>query len=263
MGDMKKLLAALIGVCAGLLLGGAYAGALYAGIPVKPEWVMAGAAALAFAGAVSVFALVAMDPPTSRTARAALVLNEDPAKEYIYYFRGPETLQIHARPEMSAGEMLVRFGDAFKEQPEKMTKAIVVTLKGSPKKPFATTTLQQLFAVLKPYNLEHVLMMNEKDEFLGYVPGKRAAKEFAGDKAMENIDKFIVKVLTNPSDCGVVRELGGATHDDTIDERENAMNAQAKIWANEKIAGLIVHQRLKPVGYIAKVDVLRINAGLL
>ncbi|HEY0104530.1 MAG TPA: hypothetical protein VGB91_00500, partial [Rhizomicrobium sp.] len=201
----KRLLAALIGVGAGLVLGAAYVGVLFAGIPLRPEWVVAAAAVLAFAGAVSVFALVAMDRPGFRSMRAALPLNEDPAKEYVFLFRGPDMLQITARPDISVGEMLVRFGDIFKEPPSKMTKSIVVTLKGSPKKPFATMTLQQLFAMLKPYRLEHVLLTNEKEEFIGYVPGKRAAKEFTGDKAMEAIDKFLVKVLMNPAESPVLR----------------------------------------------------------
>jgi hypothetical protein len=264
MGDMKRrLLAVAIGLGAGLLLLGAYLAALNAGIHLRPDLVVAGSAALVFAGAVALFALVTMDRPAFRSARAALPLNEDPAKEYIYFFRGPATLQISARPDMSVGEMLVRFGDDFKAPPEKMTKAITVTLKGSPKKPFATITLQQLFAVLKPYNLEHVLLMDDKDAFVGYVPGKRAKTEFTGDKAMENIDKFIVKVLTRTSESAVLRDLGGVTGDDTIKESETAFDAQAQLWKNEKVQGLIVQRKLKPVGFISKVDVLRINAGLL
>jgi len=210
-----------------------------------------------------VFALVAMDRPAFRSAKAALLLNERPATEYIFYFKGADILQVSAKPDMAVGEMLVRFGEAFKAPPDKMTKPIVVTLKGSSKKPFATMTLQQLFAMLKPYNLEHVLLMNEKDEFIGYIPGKRAAKEFTGDKAMENIDKFIVKIFANPADCTILRDVGGATRDDTIAETETAMSAQAKLWTNEKIQGLVIHRQLKPVGFISKVDVLRLNVGLL
>ena len=144
-----------------------------------------------------------------------------------------------------------------------MTKVIAITLKGSPKKPFATMTLQQLFAMVKPYNVEHVLLVNEKDEFIGYIPGKRALKEVGGDKAVEAIDKYLVKVLSDPETCGVLRDLGGVTREDTVAETDNAFQAQAKLWSNEKIQGLIVHKHLKPVGYISKVDVLRINAGLL
>ncbi len=264
MGVMRKrLVAALIGVLAGLAMLGAYVAVRYAGIRIAPEMLVVSAAVLAFAGAVSVFALVAMDRPAFRSAKAALLLSERPATEYIFYFKGTDLLQVSAKPDMSVGEILVRFGETFKAPPEKMTKAIVVTLKGSAKKPFATMTLQQLFAMLKPYNVEHLLLTNEKDEFIGYIPGKRAMKEFTGDKAMENIDKFIVKVFADQSNCALLRDLGGATRDDTIAETENAMSAQAKLWANEKVQGLVVHRQLKPVGFIGKVDVLRLNVGLL
>ena len=260
---MRRLLAALIGVGAGVLLLGGYYGALRAGLHVRPDLMFVGAAALAFAGAVAVFSLVAMDRPAFRSSRAALLLNEDPAKEYVFPFRGANILQVLARPDMSVGEMLVRFGDDFKSPPDQMSKTIVVAIKGSARKPFPSMTLQQLFAVLKPYNLEHVLLSSEKDDFIGYIPGKRAAKEFTGDKAAEAIDKYIVKVLADPSGCAVLRDVGGVTRDDTIAETANAFQAQAKLWSNEKIQGLVLHRHLKPVGFISKVDVLRINAGLL
>ncbi|MBS0471668.1 MAG: hypothetical protein JSR60_11400 [Proteobacteria bacterium] len=259
----KRLLAVAIGLGAGLVMAAAYGALLYYGIALRPEWIIGGTASLVFAGAVAVFSLVAMDRPAFRPVRAALVLNEDPAKEFVFYFRAPEMLQITAKPEMAVGEMLVRFGDAFKAPPDKMTKAIALTIRGGVKKPFATITLQQLFALLKPFNLEHVLLMNDKDEFVGYIPGKRALKEFTGDKAMDAIDKYIVKLLMNPQESAILRELGGATAEDTFDETGYAMDAQARIWANEKLTGLILHSKLKPVGYISKLDLLRINAGLL
>ncbi|MEJ0044033.1 MAG: hypothetical protein WDM81_18265 [Rhizomicrobium sp.] len=259
----KRLLAALIGVGAGLAMAGAYFGALSAGIHLRPDMVVAVGAACVFAGAVAVFALVAMDRPAFRSARQGIVLNEDPAKEYVFAFRGTDTLQVTARPEQSIGEIFVRFGDTFKTPPEQMRKSIVVSIKGSDKKPFLWMTLHQIFMMLKPYNVEHVLLSNEKDAFIGYIPGKRAMKDFTGEKAMDAIDKYLVKVLQTPADCAVLRELGGATRDDTIAETDNAFQAQAKLWANEKMQGLVLHKHLKPVGYISKVDVLRINAGLL
>lgn len=259
----RRLIAAVIGLGAGALLLGAYFAVLHYGIPLRSDIVFAAAAAFVFAGAVAVFALVSMDRPAFRNTRAALVLNEDPAKEYVFFFRGAGTLPITARPEMSVGEMLVRYGDEFKSPPDKMTKAIVVTIKGSAKKPFPAITLQQLFTILKPYSLEHVLLTNEKDDFVGYIPGKRAAKEFTGDKGIENIDKYIVSVLAKPDEAAILRELGGVTADDTIAEGDNAFEAAAKLWKNEKVQGLILHHKLKPVGFISKVDVLRINSGLL
>jgi hypothetical protein len=259
----KRLVAALIGVGAGGLAVGAYYAASQTGIHLRPEMVVAAAAVLAFASAVSVFALVAMDRPSYSGARATLLLNEEPATGFIFSFKGPNTAPILARPDMSVGEMLVRYGDAFRNPPDQMTKAIVLTLKGSSKKPFASITLQQLFLTLKPFHLEHVLLTNERGDFIGYIPGKRASKEFTGDKAVESIDKFIVKILENPSDSAKLREIGGANSDDTVAETDNTQSAEAKIWANDNVQGLVIHHKLKPAGFISKVDVLRLNVGRL
>jgi len=202
-----------------------------------------------------------MDRPAYGAIRPNFPLNEEPATRFIFPFRAPEILQIVARADMSVGEILVRYGDAFKLPPEQMTKPISLIVKGSAKKPFATLTLEQLFLALKPFNLLHVVLLNDKDEFVGYIPGKRALKEFGGEKPDEKITKFIVKVLANPADGGVLRDIGGITSADTINETETARDAEGKIWANENVHGLIVHRHLKPIGVISKVDVLRVNAG--
>jgi hypothetical protein len=256
----KRLIAALIGVGAGALVLGAYFALLHAGIQIRPELLIGGAAALVFAGAVAVFSLVAMDRPAFRSNVTPLLLSEDPATQYVFFFKRPDAIQITAKADASVGEMLVRFGDAFKAAPEAMKKSVVLTIKGGPKKPFATITLQQLFGTLKPFSLDHVILTNDKDELIGYIPGKRAAAEFTSDKAVANIDKYIVQVLTDPEKCAVLRELGGVTRDDTIGADEDSLHAQAKIWANEKANGLILHRHLKPVGFISKMDVLRLNA---
>jgi hypothetical protein len=256
----KRLIAALIGAGAGALVLGAYYALLRAGIQVRPELLVGGGAALVFAGAVAVFSLVAMDRPAFRSGVTPLLLNEDPATQYVFFFKHPGALQITAKPDASVGEMLVRFGDAFKASSAEMTKTVVLTLKGGPKKPFATVTLQQLFGTLKPFSLEHVILTNDKDELIGYIPGKRAAVEFTGDKAVAQIDKYLVQVLVDPEKCAVLRELGGVTRDDTIGADDDSLHAQAKIWANEKANGLILHRHLKPVGFISKMDVLRLNA---
>ncbi len=257
----RRLLAALIGLGAGVLLAGAYVALLYARVPLRPEWVVGGAAAIVFAGAVAVFALVAMDRPSYGGIRPTFPLNEEPATRFIFPFKGGDLLQIVARADMSVGEMLVRFGDAFKTPAENMTKPISLTIKGSAKKPFSTITLEQLFLALKPFNLQHVVLVNDKDDFVGYIPGRRALKEFAGDKPEEKITKFIVKVLADPSAGGVLRDIGGITRDDTINETDTARDAEGKVWANDNVHGLVVHRHLKPIGVISKVDVLRVNAG--
>jgi len=262
-GMKKKLQAAAIGIGAGGLLLGGYIGAWQHGIRIPSDFFLPATAAFTFAATVAVFALIALERPSHPSAKATLHLNEEPATNYIYPFTGPKVVPILARPDMTVGEMLVRQSAALKGAPDKTGLPIALTIRSSNRKPFASITLQQLFLALKPFPLEHVLLMNEKNNFIGYIPGKRALKEFVGDGAVENIDKYIVKVLANPSENAVLREIGGATNDDAISEAKDTQVAEAQIWTNEKTNGLVIHRGLQPIGYISKVDLLRLNVGRL
>jgi hypothetical protein len=257
---IKRFVAALIGLGAGAALLIAYAGFAALGGKLSPETTAIAAAAIVLACAVALFALIAMERPGYGTTRT-LKLNERPATEYIFPFKGENVAQVFARPETPLAMMLARFGDAFKKTPAEMTKDIAVTLKGSRKMPFVTLTLQQLFLTLKPFRLEHVLLMSEDDQFIGYIPGKRASKEFTGDNAAEKITKYIVNIFERPDDAGVIREIGGSAEADIVKENDDVRYAESMIWANESVNGLVVKRRSKPFGSISKVDVLRLNAG--
>lgn len=259
---MNRLWAALTGIGAGAMLFGAYVAFQSYGGHIPPDLTIVGAAAVVFASAVAVFALTIMDKPAYRGGRPALKLNEEPATEYIFPFRGENVAQIIAKPEMPLAMVLARFGETFKRASSEMTKDITVTLKASNRMPFPTITLQQLFLTLKPFKLEHVLLLSDKDEFIGYIPGRRASKEFTGDNAAEKITKYIVNVLDKPDTCAVIREIGGAPEADTVKDTDTALYAEGMLWANESVSGLVVRRKSRPVGYISKVDVLRLKAGL-
>jgi hypothetical protein len=252
----KQLWAASIGVGAGVALLAVLALLQYATGRTELTVIMTGA--VVFACTVAVFML---HKPAHGTARATLRLNEEPATEFIYPFRGENIAQIVARPETPLTMMLARFGDAFKRPPAELNKLIAVTLKGSKKGPFPTLTLQQLFLTLKPFRLEHVILMDANEQFVGYIPGKRAAKEFTGDNAAEKITKYIVNPVEKPDDAPALREIGGAPDADTVKDTDDARYAEAILWANEQVNGLVVKHKSRPIGYISKVDVLRLNAG--
>lgn len=258
----NRLWAALIGIGAGAVLLGAYLAFQSFGGHIAPDLTIVGAAAVVLASAVAVFALTIMERPGYRGARPPLKLNEEPATEYIFPFRGDNVAQIVARPEMPLSMVLARFGNTFQRQPSEMTKDIAVTLRASKRTPFPTITLQQLFLTLKPFRLEHVLLLSDKDQFIGYIPGKRALKEFTADNAAEKITKYVVNVLEKPEGSAVIREIGGAPEADTVKESDDSFYAERLLWANESVNGLVVMRRSRPVGYISKVDVLRLKAGL-
>lgn len=256
----RTLWAALSGVGAGILLMAAYVAARRAGIQIPVEMVVAAAGALAFAGAVAVFTLFALDKRASARVLTAPRLNEPQVKEFISFFREPEKLQILARPDMLIGEVLVRLGDAFKGAPDKMEKKVVLTLRGGKKAPFNTDVLKRVFATLAPFKLEHVLLLGDGDEFIGYIPGDRAKKDFSGPDADVKIGKCIIDVFAHPSEVTALRAMGGISRDDTIPETDDVRSAAAKLWANSAVQALVIHRHLKPVGVIDKFGVLSLTS---
>ena len=257
----RRWLAALIGVGAGAVAFGGYIGATYAGIHLNPEIVVAAAGALAFAAAVAVFSLLVMDRPSYGGAKSPIWLNEEPATQFVFPFKNENTCAMDVTPDMSLAQIMARYQDDLSPREDRPKKAITLTLKASPKgKSFSTVTLQQLFQMLKPLSLQHVLLVTPKGQFIGYIPGKKAISEFASDKSDEKIGKYIVKLMDDQGKSSILREINGASGDDTIAETDDSRHAEAKVWANEGVQGFVIHRHLKPVGYISKGDLLKLNA---
>ena len=257
----RRWLAAFIGFVAGALAFGGYIAATMAGFHVRPEYVDVAGAALAFAAAVAVFSLLVMDRPSYAGAKSPIWLNEEPATEFIFPFKGESMAAMEVTPDMSLVQIMARYQDDMSPREDKPKKAITLTLKASPKdKDFSTVLLQQLFAALKPLTLQHVLLVNPKGQFIGYIPGKRAISEFASEKSDEKIGKYIVRVLDHPESSSILREISGAGAEDTVAETDDSRHAEAKLWANEGIQGFVIHRHLKPVGYISRTDLLKLNA---
>lgn len=280
----RRWLAALIGVVAGAIAFGGYVGASYAGIRLNPELITAAGAALAFAAAVAVFSLVVMDKPVYGAAKSPIWLNEEPATNEIFFFRGPESAAMDVTPEMSLSQIMARYQDILTPREGKPQKPITLTLRASPKdKGFSTVTLKQLFQMLSAAPLAHVLLLSRKGDYIGYIPGKRAAGEFSGDKAEDKITKYIAKLL-EPSGSGggkrpdirleadsgsakpedadktlVLRQIGGSAGQDTLAETDDSRHAEAKVWKDESVHGFVIHSHLKPIGYISKADLLKLN----
>lgn len=213
------------------------------------------AGALAFGASTAALLLTAMTRPAGARPYQRTRLNEMPVTQKISLFHDGDKLALTARPEQSAGEILVRFGDTFKATPEQMEKKIVLTLKGSKKTAFNPVVLRQLFATLAPFKLEHVVLM-DGETFVGYLPGKKAAADFSGANAESKISDSIVKVLANPAETKALRAMNGATVADTIDEADNIRQAVIKFNADESLQELIVHKHLRPVGVITRSDLL-------
>jgi len=243
-------------------MAGAWFGAPYLGIALQPATLVAIAAILAFATSTATFALLAQNRPGYGGARATLYLNEDPAAEYVFPFKAENLSQIFLKPETPLAVALARFGNMFDVPASDKARSFIVTLKASRRIPFPTTTLQQLFLVLKSFKVLHVLLLDDKDRFVAYIPGARALKDFTGDGAADRITKYIAQVLDNPDRSSVVHEIGGTAQSDTIKSTQDIGDARKELWKDESIQGLVVLRKFRPVGYISKIDVLKLHAGL-
>jgi len=259
MGRMNRIAIAAIGILAVLAPLALYFAVPRMGVHLDTNFIVLLAGALAFgASTAALLTGVAGRQGASRPYQRSR-LNEMPTTQKISLFRDAEKLEITARPEQTVGEILVRFGDTFKNLPEHMDKKIVLTLKGSKKKDFNPVVLRQLFATLTPFKLEHVLLMQEGETYVGYIPGKRAAADFAGANAETKIADCIVKVLAKPDDdksLKALRGMSGATLNDTVDEADNIRQAVIKFNADDGVQELVVHRHLKPIGILTRSDLL-------
>ncbi|HTT98489.1 MAG TPA: hypothetical protein VMF58_10595 [Rhizomicrobium sp.] len=255
-------IAPLIGAAAGLALAGVWFGAPYAGLHIQPATIVAIAAILAFATSTATFALMAFQRPApGGDVRTSIHLDEAPATNAIFAFSDENLAQIVVKPEMPLAAALARFGATFNKPASEMNKNIIVTIKASRHKTFATATLPQLFLMLKSFKLLHVLLLDDRDRFIAYIPGARALKEFTGNDAVEKITKYITSVLENPERSEVVHELGGAAQLDTIRSSQDLGDARKELWKSEQLQGLVVMRKLKPIGYIRRLDVLDLASG--
>jgi hypothetical protein len=255
-------IALLIGAAAGSVMAGAWIGAPYMGLHVQPATLVAVAAILAFATSIATFALLATNKPDHGASRATLNLDEKPATAFIFPFRSENLSQIVLKPETPLAMALARFGTTFERPSSEMSRNIMVTLKASRRMPFPTTTLQQLFLMLKSFKVQHVLLVDDKDRFVAYIPGARALKEFTGGDAADKITKYVVRVLLNPDSSEIVHEIGGNAQSDTIKTSQDVGDARKELWKDETVQGLVVLRKMKPVGYISRLDVLKLHAGL-
>ena len=258
----KVALAALSGIAVALLMAGLYFSAVQAGVHLNGTEIVVAAAMLAFASSTAVFVLVALSRPTSgKTPYQRTRLNEMPAARFVSLFDDPDKLRIAARPEQSLAEILAPFDDKLKNPDQLKERKIVLVLRDSRRNSFNPVILRPLFATFQPYKLEHVVLMDHEDHFMGYIPGDRALKEFNGTNAETKIADAITKVLRDPSDNKSLRALNGITQDDTVSETDDIRQAALKLYANDAVNGLVVHKRLRPSGMITKVDLLMLTSS--
>lgn len=275
-----KGVVALIGLIAGLLLAAAYLGAPFVGAHMTALSVTLLAACLAFCAAAMAIALVLLPKPKKKKLQE-IRIRDLPAEAYERFpTDGPRPV---VRPDMQPKDIAaIRENNTTAYE----NKDIFVKIKKG-KGVFNPNVLKQIFAGLKSYrNFVHVLLVNEHDEYIGYLPAMYARTYMIGDTGELLIARYITDVLDNPNlanlreingtmpdtagrppelngrtvgDGFLVKKCVGLSQRECISDESTVFDAIERVTADH-VRGLVVyrgHRNRKPVGVLWDEDLLR------
>ena len=258
---MKKIaLSAIVGIAAAALVAGAFLAARYAGLALSPELLMGVAATLAFGASTAGFTLAAMNKPAEKKkVTRSTALSDLPAREFVQALSEDKAVQIVMRPD-SLAEAL----DIVKNPASYTDRPVLVTIKKSKDtRVFNPIVLKQLFRALQSFpGFLHILLANEHDEFLGYIPAWRARTDFTGANAESQIRKYIVDVLADPSTGTALRDIGGLAMEDWISDDKTVADAARKT-SEGLLRGLVIckdGRKRKPYGVIYTEELYKLAA---
>ncbi len=154
--------------------------------------------------------------------------------------------------------------DVVKHSSSYLDRPVLVTIKKSKDtRVFNPIVLKQLFAALKPFpGFLHILLTNEHDEFVGYIPAWRARTDFTGTNAETKIREYIVDVLADPSTSTKLRDIGGLAMEDWISDGDTVA-AAARKTSEGLLRGLVIcksGRKRKPYGVIFTEELYKLAA---
>ncbi len=251
---MKRVaISTAIGACAGLALWGAYLGAPYAGLTLTPTTLLVSAAIVAFGSSVALLSLSAFAKPEGTAPKPWRRISHLGMDDYKHFPRGGVRLTL--RPDTAIGEL-----DIVRHPKSYVSKNILLTIKKG-KTLFNPIVLSQLFKALSEFaGFEHILLVNEHDEFIGYIPAMRARLYWRGPESEAAITKYIIRVLEDPEEnSGVLREIDALGVKAKVSDSILVTDA-LKLLSESLFRGLIVfrgERNRKPIGVIYEDELFR------
>ena len=252
----KIAISCAIGAGAGLALAGAYVCAPYAGIYLTPTAMIVSAAVVAFGSSIALLSLSVLGKTEKKQEKSSKRLSALSPEDYAHF--PASGVHIVLRPDSVIEELdVVRHPDAYAK------KDIFLTVKkSSGKTVFNPILIKRLFERLSRFeNFVHILLVNEHDEYIGYMPAGYARLRLLGEDAESLIRKYIVDVLADPKTSAALIEIGGLSKDETISDGERVADALKKA-AEGFFRGFVVFKdkrNRKPVGVIYTEDLVRLS----
>lgn len=255
----KGVVSAVTGFGAGLLIAAAYVGAPYAGLHLSPTVVTLAAAVTAFAASVALLTLTALTRPDEKKPATSRKLRDLDKKAFAHF--PSHGVRLELKPDSTIEEWdIVRNPSARESYADR--DILLVIKKSKAKQPFNPSVIRKLFNALKLYQgFIHITLVNEHDEFVGYMPAAYARLYLTGDGAEAQIVKYIVDVLTNPDAGTVLRDIRGFSRHDTIFDHMTVRDAQKKV-TEDHLYGLVVFKEKrnrKPLGVIYEEDLVKLT----
>ena len=253
----KVAISAAIGIGAGLALVGAYIGAPYAGVRLTPDILLVVAAVTAFGSTFAMLSLTALSKPEKKKEPSSRRLSDLADADFAHF--PTSGVRIVLRPDSVIEEF-----DVVRSPANYTKKDIFLTIKKpSGKSVFNPVLIKRLFVALKEFpNFVHILLTNEHDEYIGYIPATYVRAFMVGDDAETKIVKYIVNVLTNPRERSQdLHNINGLSIDETIADSEH-LNDALKKMSDGLFRGFVVFKskrNRKPVGVIYETDLVKLN----
>ncbi|MBI3677703.1 MAG: hypothetical protein HY243_13930 [Proteobacteria bacterium] len=255
----KVVISALIGIA----VAAAAMAAPAFGYPVPLPTLMAAAAAISLGAAMAVLTSMAMSKPSGKTSGDILLSSQiKSVKGLIIPFpKGGGAVSLSIRPETKPESL-----EVVKNPGSYTSKDVMVTLRsGNSNEKFNPVVLKQIFlSLLQQPNFVHLLLIDKHDEFVGYIPGFSAKREFTGSHAEIQIASYVDNVFLTDSEEKYensvnLRQLGGAGSLDTISSEAKVLDVTAKILGGFRC--LVVLERgnhRRPMGV---VDFSKLTGG--
>ncbi|MDE2183808.1 MAG: hypothetical protein KGJ78_12390 [Alphaproteobacteria bacterium] len=253
----KAAISGAVGLGAGLLLWGAYVTAPYAGITISPTAIMVLAGGVAFGSSIALMTFVVLNRPEPRHPKPWRRIADLSVADYLHFPRSGVRLVV--KP-----DTMIRELDICRHPTSYASKDVVLTIKkASGKAIFNPLLLAELFKNLSGFaNFLHVLLVNEHDEFVGYIPAYYARTQMVGAQGEGKITKYIIDVLSDPPSKSVqLREIGGLSVYETISDKTLITDALKRL-SEGLFRGFVVfpgHRNRKPIGVIFEDALVKAN----
>jgi len=254
-GAMNRVaVSAIVGVLAGGLLAAAYLFAPYAGMTLSPSLVMVVAAATAFGSSVCVI-LLNIGKAAEKTGPAGVMaLQLKRAASMVEKFPGRDgALDLTIRPDQKIDQLeVVKNPESYK------TKDITVRLKGGSSGRFNPIDLVHLFQALKQQpGFIHLLLLDKNDEYIGYLPGFAAKREFTNGTAETQVAKYLVKVLDDDSQSAMLPLIDCSGKFDFISDEAKVSDVLAKMAGGcRRLVVLKNGYHRRPIGLVNFNDLM-------